>query len=100
MPEGSEGGTKGIGGILKAQTGPLPNWVWIVVVVGGVAVAYFLPKILAQNSTSQPDATTTNAGTSNSGLGLAIDPTTGLPYAVEGLVPSGANVGTAPGGLH
>jgi len=99
MPEGSEGGTKGIGGILKAQTGPLPNWVWLVVIGGGIAIAYFLPKFLAQNSTSQPDATTTNAGTSNSGLGLAIDPTTGLPYAVEGLVPSGATVGTAPGVL-
>lgn len=93
MAEG-EGGAKNIGGFLKAQTGPLPNWAWIVVIVGGVAAAYIVPKFLAKNSTGAADATTTDAGTPNSGLGLAIDPTTGLPYAVEGLVPSGATVGT------
>lgn len=97
MPEGSEGGTKSIGGLLKAQTGPLPNWAWLVVIVGGVAAAYLIPKFLNKNSTTQPDQTSTDAGTGNSGLGLAIDPTTGLPYAVEGLVPSGGVVSTQPG---
>jgi hypothetical protein len=97
MPEAPHEGTKGIGGILRAQTGPLPNWVWILVIAGGGLAAYFIPKFLAQNSTSAPDATSTNAGTSNSGLGLAVDPTTGLPYAVEGLVPSGGTVATQSG---
>jgi hypothetical protein len=97
MPEGDGGGTKGIGGILKAQTGPLPNWAWIVVIVGGLAAAYIIPKFLgAKGSTSQ---TSTDTGTGNSGLGLAIDPTSGLPYAVEGLVPSGGTVSTQSGVL-
>lgn len=98
MPEGEGGGTKGLGGILKAQTGPLPNWAWILVIGGGIAAAYFVPKFFGgQNaSTSQ---TSTDQGTGNSGLGLAIDPTTGLPYAVEGLVPSGGTVAESSGVL-
>jgi hypothetical protein len=92
MPE--EG--KSIGGFLKAQTGPLPNWGWLLVIGGGIAAVYLVPKFLGKSSAKQPDQTSTDAGTGNSGLGLAIDPTTGLPYAVEGLVPSGGVVGTQP----
>lgn len=77
----------GVGGFLKAQTGPLPNWAWLIVIGGGIAVAYVIPKFFGQGGTSSQTGTDQGAGTS--GLGLAIDPTTGLPYAVEGLVPSG-----------
>lgn len=97
MAEGEAGG-KGIGGFLKGSTGPLPNWAWGVVIVGGIAIAYFLPKFFGGKGTGSQ--TSSNTGTSDqSGLGLAIDPTTGLPYAVEGLVPSGGTVaGTGSGG--
>jgi hypothetical protein len=97
MPEAPHAPTKGIGGILKSQTGPLPNWVWLLVIGGGIAAAIIVPKLLAKGSTTAADATTTDAGTPNSGLGLAVDPTTGLPYAVEGLVPSGGTVATQSG---
>jgi hypothetical protein len=79
-----------IGGFLKADTAGLPNWVWLGVIAAGVGVAYFLPKFMG---TKQADQASTGTGTDASGLGLAIDPTTGLPYAVEGLVPSGAGAG-------
>lgn len=91
MAEGEAG--KGIGGFLKGSTGPLPNWAWGLVIVGGIAAAYFIPKFFGggQGTSGQ---TSTDTGTSDqSGLGLAIDPTTGLPYAVEGLVPSGGTTG-------
>lgn len=98
MPEGEgAGGTKNLGGFLKAQTGPLPNWAWLVVIVGGVAAAYIIPKYLNSGAGSTTSQTGTDTGTPNSGLGLAVDPTTGLPYAVEGLVPSGGVVGTTSG---
>lgn len=92
---------KGIGGFLKGQTGPLPNWAWGLVIIGGIGLAYFLPKLFGggRGTTGQ---TSTDTGTSDqSGLGLAIDPTTGLPYAVEGLVPSGGTVaGTGTGSVQ
>jgi hypothetical protein len=97
MPEG-----KGVGHFLQGETAGLPNWAWGLVVVGGIAAAYIVPKFL---NPKQPDQASTGTGTDASGLGLAIDPTTGLPYAVEGLVPSGAGAGggttitTAPGQL-
>jgi len=103
MPE------SGISGFLNKDTAGLPNWAWGLVVVGGIAAAYIVPKFLGgASSTTSTDQTSTNTGTGASGLGLAIDPTTGLPYAVEGLVPSGAGAGaggrgstitTAPGQL-
>lgn len=88
---------KGVGGFLKGSTGPLPNWAWGLVIVGGVAVAYFIPKFFGRQGTGSQTAG--NTGTSDqSGLGLAIDPTTGLPFAVEGLVPSGGTTGGTGGG--
>lgn len=86
-PASQAGGAKGF---LTAKTGGVPNWAWILVVVAGVGAAIFLPKFLNKGGTNQP--------TDQSALGLAIDPTTGLPYAVEGLVPSGATTtnGTVP----
>jgi hypothetical protein len=72
-------------GFMGKDLAGLPVWVWLLIVAGGVAVAFILPKFLNKSATpSVPD----------SGLGLAVDPTTGLPYAVSGLVPSGGTVGT------
>jgi LysM repeat protein len=90
-PTGHSGGFKGF---LTGTTAGLPNWAWILVVGGGIAAAYFLPKLLGSSSSS---TTTPTTGTDTSGIGLAVDPTTGLPYAVEGLVPSGAYAGDTSG---
>lgn len=88
MAEGDfpKGGSN-VGNFLKQSTAGLPNWAWILVVGAGIAAAYFVPKFLG-TQTGQA-----NSATSGTGLGLAVDPTTGLPYAVEGLVPGGANAG-------
>lgn len=80
----------GIGGFLGKSTAGLPNWAWGAVIVVGIGAAYFLPKFLGQKNPT--DATSTGTD-QTSGLGLAVDPTTGLPYAVEGLVPSGGLAG-------
>lgn len=77
-------------GFLSKDTAGLPNWAWLLIVGAGLAVAYIGPKFFGSKSQQQQQTT----GTDTTGLGLAIDPTTGLPYAVEGLVPSGATVGT------
>lgn len=81
-------------GFLGKDTAGLPNWAWLLVVGAGLAAAYIVPKILAGKSSNSSSTPTTGTGTGTSGLGLAIDPTNGLPYAVEGLVPSGAYAGT------
>lgn len=99
MPEGGEGGS-GIKGFLGKDTAGLPNWAWLLVVAGGIAAAYFVPKFLGGQSTNATDQGATNAGTAQSntnGIGLAVDPTTGLPYAVEGLSPSGGLAGGGGG---
>jgi hypothetical protein len=87
----------GIKGFMTGSTMGLPNWAWILIVGGGIAAAYFLPKLLGSSSSSSSSTPTTGTGTGTSGIGLAIDPTTGLPYAVEGLVPSGASAGMSSG---
>lgn len=86
--------------LLTKETAGLPNWAWVGVIIAGVGATYFLPKLLGKstNTTANTPTTSTDAGTSASGIGLAVDPTTGLPYAVEGLVPSGANAGTTSTG--
>lgn len=81
-------------GFMAKDTAGLPNWAWVLVVGAGIAAAYFVPKFLNKGSTSTSQTADT-AGTS--GLGIATDPTTGLPYAVEGLVPSGAYAGNSQG---
>jgi hypothetical protein len=88
-------GGKGIGGFLNQSTAGLPNWAWLAVVGAGIAAALFLPKILGGKSQGA-NAPTSGTGTTpdTSGLGLAVDPTTGLPYAVEGLQSSGGLAGT------
>lgn len=82
--------TGGIKGFLTTNTAGMPNWVWLTVIGIGVAAAIIIPKFLNKGSS------TPTTGSDMSGIGLAVDPTTGLPYAVEGLVPSG---GTGGGGL-
>jgi hypothetical protein len=86
MPDAPEAPAhgKGIGGFLNAQTAGLPNWGWILVIVAGIAAAVYLPKMFGKGQSG------TSADQAGQGLGLAIDPTTGLPYAVSGLVPAGA----------
>jgi hypothetical protein len=86
MPENGGGSS---GGFLKQSTAGLPNWAWILVVVGGVAAAYFIPKFFGGGSGTSSQTATDQTNPNTTGLGMAIDPATGLPYAVEGLVPSG-----------
>lgn len=83
---------KGIAGFLGDSTAGLPNWAWLLVIGVGVTAAIVVPKLFQGGAASSP-ATTGGA----SGLGLAIDPTTGLPYAVEGLAPSGGGTVTSSG---
>ena len=89
MPE--HHGSKTLG-LLSKETAGLPNWAWLVIIGIGFVAAVVIPKLLNKKSAAA-SATDTN------GIGLAVDPTTGLPYAVEGLVPSGglANNGTGGG---
>jgi hypothetical protein len=75
----------GIKGFMTKDLAGMPTWVWILIVGAGITAVYIIPKFFGTKSASQTTPT--------SGLGLAIDPTTGLPYAVEGLVPSGGTVG-------
>lgn len=94
MPE------NGIQGFLGKDTAGLPNWGWMLVIVGGIAAAYFVPKFLGgqSSSTSSTDQSAQAQGQGGpSGIGLAVDPTTGLPYAVEGLSPSGGLAGGGGG---
>ena len=78
-----------ITGFLSKDTAGLPNWAWLLVVGAGIAAVYVIPKFTGNKASS----TNASSSTDTSGLGLAVDPTTGLPYAVEGLVPSGAGAG-------
>jgi hypothetical protein len=80
-------------GIMSKDVAGLPTWVWIIVVGAGIAAAYVVPKFLGSKGTGAP-ATTGTGDSTGSGLGLAVDPTTGLPYAVEGLVPGGGLAGS------
>lgn len=86
---------EGIGGFLSSQTAGLPNWAWIGVVAAGLGAAYLFPKFFGGGATGATTTTDQGAG----GIGLAVDPTTGLPYAVEGLVPSGAFAGGGGTGI-
>lgn len=81
---------------LQDETAGLPNWAWGLVVVAGLGIAVIVPKFFGKSGSTN-DTATDNGSSNASGIGLAVDPTTGLPYAVEGLVPSGATAGgTSP----
>lgn len=86
-----------ISGFLEKETAGLPNWGWIAIIAAGIGVTYLGPKLFGNLTGTHGNSptTSTDAG-STSGIGLAIDPTTGLPYAVEGLVPTGGLSGTGP----
>lgn len=87
----------GIKSFLQKDTAGLPNWVWGLIVAAGIAAAYFVPKLINPSGSSSSSASGSTDTSGQQGLGLAIDPTTGLPYAVEGLVPSGAGAGSNGG---
>ena len=97
----SDSGHKNAGGFLMGETAGMPNWAWILVVAAGIVLAVIVPRVLNKGgggtATSAPGTSTDNlnSGGGSSGLGLAIDPTTGLPYAVQGLVPSGGSSGNS-----
>ena len=97
----SDSGHKNAGGFLMGETAGVPNWAWILVVAAGIVLAVIVPRVLNKGNggtaTSAPGTSTDNlnSGGGSSGLGLAIDPTTGLPYAVQGLVPSGGSSGNS-----
>ena len=97
----SDSGHKNAGGFLIGETAGMPNWAWILVVAAGIVLAVIVPRVLNKGgggtATSAPGTSTDNlnSGGGSSGLGLAIDPTTGLPYAVQGLVPSGGSSGNS-----
>jgi hypothetical protein len=80
-------------GIMGKEVAGLPTWVWVVVVGAGIAAAYVVPRFLGSKGTNATATTGTGDASGASGLGLAVDPTTGLPYAVEGLVPGGGLAG-------
>lgn len=90
--EMSAQGSSKVGNFLQQSTAGLPNWAWLLVVAVGVAGAIIVPKFF-NKGTSSTAPTTSGMDNTNMGLGLAVDPTTGLPYAVEGLQPSGAFAG-------
>lgn len=80
---------KGIKGFMSAEFAGLPVWVWLLI-VGGVGVAVFLvPKLMGGSGNT---SAATDQGSAAANNGMAIDPSTGLPYAVEGSVgyPQGA----------
>lgn len=74
---------------LQKETAGLPNWVWLVVVIGGIGAVYIAPKLFGNKSTS---ASTAGADTGGgvSGLGGYIP---GGPYA-GGSTPTSS---TSPG---
>ena len=98
----SNSGHKNAGSFLMGETAGMPNWAWILVVAAGIVLAVIVPRVLNKGggggaATGIPGTSTDNlnSGGGSSGLGLAIDPTTGLPYAVQGLVPSGGSSGNS-----
>lgn len=73
------------GNILTQKTGDFPNWVWLLIIGGGIAVAYFLPKILGGF---------TGQGQSNA----AASPFPVIPQGDVPVLPGGYGVVTTPGG--
>ena len=80
---------------LSKETAGLPNWAWGAVIVAGIGATYLVPRLFGKSGSTAATAVDTGTSKANtSGIGLAVDPTSGLPYAVEGLVPSGGTSGT------
>lgn len=89
--QGTPHSAPGVSGFMKNNTAGMPNWVWLLVIAGGIGLALAVKYYSSKKSATD---TTTTGTDQTSGIGLAVDPTTGLPYAVEGLVPAGGTVGT------
>lgn len=85
-PTGHGSHVNGLKGFMTTDTAGMPNWVWLLVIAGGIGLGLAMKYFFNQKVSNSP----TTADTSTSGIGVAIDPTTGLPYAVSGLVPSGS----------
>ena len=78
---------EGIKRFLTNEFAGLPGWVWLLIVGAGALAAFIIPKFFKGAGTSSQTAS--DSGTPAASTGLAIDPNTGLPYATEGMVPSG-----------
>lgn len=71
---------KGAGSIFTKQVGPLPVGVWVILVVGGLGMAYYFSK--NQTVTPEPDPvseTTPQTGVGNAGEADVTAPVTGQP---------------------
>lgn len=94
-------GAEGMASFMSKETAGLPNWAWGAIIVVGIGATFVVPKLFGRATgnvaNGNTGVTSTDSGTANAGLGLAVDPTSGLPYAVEGLVPSGGLSGTSQG---
>lgn len=78
-------------GIFSEKIGPVP--VWLIAVAGGAVIVFLIRRYSSSQGTQSSTDAGSSQGSNPSAVGLAVDPTTGLPYAVEGLVPSGAMAG-------
>ena len=74
---------------MGTQIGPLPMGIWLII-IGGVGVAVFVLPRFFGHGTNQ-----TSGGTGAAGSSTAIDPATGLPYAIQGFNPGGGTVGNS-----
>lgn len=72
---------------LQQETAGLPNWTWIVVAGGGIALAYIVPKFF---SSSQTTSTTSPSSA------YAIDPTTGMLFPINGIQSLSAGSSSSP----
>jgi hypothetical protein len=76
-------GGHGVKGFMKTNTAGMPNWVWLLVIGGGIAAAVVIPKLLNRGNSSTP--TDTSAG--------------GICPGGYVFAPSLANVGDFPGAI-
>lgn len=73
-------------GMFGKDIAGFPVWVWLVIIGAGIGAVLLVKsgKLKFPGSSSS---------TGSTGLGLAVDPSTGLPYAIEGLQPAGGLAG-------
>lgn len=80
---------------LSQSFGGMPLWIWGVILAGGIALAYFGPKLLGGLTGSS-----NQGGSSQATLPSNIDPVTGVPYSVEESINPGTGLpayyGTGP----
>ena len=66
---------------MRGSIGGVP--IWLIVIGGGVAVAYIAPKLLKKSGTTTGAAQSANGTTA---LPDTLDPVTGVPYAIESTI--------------